>query len=202
MGREGGKAVQERLKERRLALGMTQQIVAQRLGITRQAYQNYESGARQVDSATLRKLSRAFYCSADYLLGDGGDGGEQVGARVPILGTVRAGYNRFAQEERLGYALAEVARAEDYFFLNVTGDSMEPQIHEGDLALIHKQDSVESGELAVVLIGEDEATVKRVIVTEAGVMLQPFNSEYDPMLVGEGEYKIVGKVVRTTHRWE
>lgn len=59
----------ERLKNRRVEKGFTQEDMADKLGITRQGYGNYESGKRDVDSGTLKKLVRILDCEADFLLG-------------------------------------------------------------------------------------------------------------------------------------
>ncbi len=81
---------------------------------------------------------------------------------------------------------------------------MEPRIHSGDLALVHRQPDVESGELAVVLVAGEEGTLKRVIKKEGAVILQPFNQAYQPQVfIGEEleQLVIIGKVVETKTRW-
>ena len=64
---------------------------------------------------------------------------EGRGVRIPILGTVKGGLGLQAQQEYEGYEVADVASPDEYFFLRVTGDSMAPQIQEGDLALVHPE---------------------------------------------------------------
>ncbi|CAJ1314689.1 helix-turn-helix domain-containing protein [Paenibacillus nuruki] len=59
----------ERLREERIAQNLTQEDMAKKLGITRQAYGNYETGKRDVDSQTLVKLAITLDVSVDYLLG-------------------------------------------------------------------------------------------------------------------------------------
>lgn len=188
----------EELKKQRIRLGMTQQGVANHLGITRQAYSNYEAGLREPDYATLRALSQLFRCSADRLIGNETEIG---GARIPILGTVKGGYDRLAQQEHEGYAAADVADPEEYFYLRVTGDSMAPQIETGDLALVHSQQTVENGQIAVILLQDDEATIKRVLFAGKNVILQPLNPAYAPVVLEGGDCRILGRVVRTTREW-
>lgn len=188
----------DELRKQRMRLGYTQQDVAKRLGITRQAYSNYEAGLREPDYATLRALSRLFRCSADRLIGNEVEDG---GTRIPILGTVKGGYDRLAQQEYEGYAAADVSEPDEYFYLRVTGDSMAPQIEAGDLALIHSQQSVENGQIAVILLQDDEATIKRVLFAGKNVILQPLNPVYAPVVLESGDCRILGRVVRTTREW-
>lgn len=189
----------ELLKTLRTQRGMTQQEVAQRLGITRQAYSNYEAGLREPDYGTLCALADLFGCTADRLMGR--EPTEEPCARIPILGTVKGGFDRLAQQEYEGYEPADVAAPDEYFFLRVTGDSMAPQIQAGDLALIHSQDTIESGQLGVVLLEDDEATLKRIVFSGRNVILQPFNSAYSPVVLRGDACRILGRVVRTIRQW-
>ena len=134
------------------------------------------------------------------------DNAIQVGpmTHVPILGGVRAGFGGLAQEEADGYEFADVKGAQECFFLRVTGDSMAPQISEGDLALIRMQSDVDSGDLAVVLIDDDEGTIKKIIKKPGSIVLQSFNHNYLPrVFIGRemGDLRIIGKVMETKHKW-
>ena len=168
---------------------MTQQQVANHLGITRQALSNYENGTREPEYDLLCRL-----------LGFSG-AYESAGARIPILGTVKGGFNRLADQEFEGYEVADVASPDEYFFLRVTGDSMAPQIQAGDLALVHSQETLQSGEIGVVLLEDDEATIKRVVFSGRSVILQPFNNAYTPIALRGDECRILGKVIRTIREW-
>lgn len=190
----------ENLRAIRRERGMTQQDVADRLGISRQSLSNYENGNRQPEYALLCAMAELLRCPVSRLMGFSG-AYESAGARIPILGTVKGGFNRRAEQEFEGYEVADVAAPDEYFFLRVTGDSMAPQIQEGDLALVHSQESLVSGEIGVVLLEDDEATVKRVVFSGKSVILQPFNNAYTPMVLRGGEFRILGKVIRTIREW-
>ena len=105
-------------------------------------------------------------------------------SKIPILGTVKAGYNWLAEENVIGYITDEntVKAYEkniyEYYALKVTGDSMLPLLSEGDLVIVHDQDDVDSGQTAVVLINGEEATVKKVIKTKDGIELHAMNPYY------------------------
>jgi repressor LexA len=125
--------------------------------------------------------------------------------KIPIIGSVRCGYGGAAIEEHIGYDFSDVKNPEEFFFLEVNGDSMEPQIQEGDLALVHRQPDVENGELAVVVINGEEGTLKKVIKKDNGTyILQAFNSNFEPLsFAGDDLNKIhiCGKVVETKKKW-
>lgn len=99
---------------------------------------------------------------------------------IPILGTVKAGYDWLAEENVVDYiALKEnIPNIKEYYALRITGDSMLPLLSDGDLVIVHDQDDVESGQTAVVLINGDEATVKKVIKTNEGIELHAMNPYY------------------------
>ena len=99
-------------------------------------------------------------------------------------------------------ALSEVLK---YFYLVVRGDSMEPRIQDGDLALVHKQDTLENGDLGVLVYGDEgEGTLKRYIQRGNCVVLQPFNPAYNELVIkGEdlNRLHIAGRVVETKAKW-
>lgn len=117
---------------------------------------------------------------------------------VPVIGRVRCGAGGLAYEELQGVAMADVANPKEYFYLRAEGDSMEPKISEGDLVLIHRQEEVENGELAVVIIDGEEGTLKRFIKRDGAVILQSINPNYPPRIIFGEELKnvcIAGKAV-------
>jgi repressor LexA len=103
---------------------------------------------------------------------------------IPILGIVKAGYNWLAEENIIGYITDKDTikdyekNIDEYYSLKVTGDSMLPLLSEGDLVIVHKQEDVESGQTAIVLINGDEATVKKVVKTTNGIELHSMNPYY------------------------
>lgn len=103
---------------------------------------------------------------------------------IPVLGTVKAGYDWLAEENITGYITdSDIVKnyeksISEYFALKVTGDSMLPLLSEGDLVIVHKQNDVESGQTAIILINGDEATVKKVIKTNDGIELHSMNPYY------------------------
>lgn len=122
--------------------------------------------------------------------------------KVPVLGTVRAGLPMEAVENILDYEeiSEDMARQGDYFALQIKGDSMEPRIKEGDVVIVRKQPDVESGDVAIVLVNGDEATIKKVQKFSGGINLVPSNPAYEVKTYSNVDIEslpvsIIGKVV-------
>jgi len=113
---------------------------------------------------------------------------------VPLLGIVKAGYDYLADQNVIGYVETNVKDKENCFALKVKGDSMQPVLYEGDIIIVHKQEDIESGQVAVVLINDNEATVKKVIKNSDSIELIAFNSYYPSKKLKEG-FSIIGKVI-------
>ena len=109
---------------------------------------------------------------------------------IPIVGVISCGTPLLAEDNIEGYHetfLQDMTTGETYFWLRAKGDSMiNVGIHEGDLLLIRQQSDVDSGDIAVVAINEDDATLKRVIKKENALILQPENPAYETKIfIGE-----------------
>lgn len=121
--------------------------------------------------------------------------------RIPILGKIRAGMPIYAAENIEGYTLTDLNGGAEYFGLRVTGDSMNAaRIHEGDIVIVRRQDIVENGQIAVVLIDGQDATLKRFnrdgdIVTLMPQSTNPKNKALTYNLKNSS-VKILGLVVR------
>ena len=120
---------------------------------------------------------------------------------IPIVGRVRAGIPILAQENIEGTMVIDRAlarRFKDSFFLRVVGDSMiDAHIKDGDLVLVNPQPNVLNGEIAVVLLNGEEATLKRFFKEGDTIRLIPYNPSMKPIILkaADTEVKIVGKVV-------
>ena len=123
---------------------------------------------------------------------------------IPVVGTVRAGYDALAFEEDYGTEYASVKDPQNYFYLVVKGDSMEPRISDGDLALIHRQNTLDNGDLGVMVYGDGNGTLKKYIQRGNAVVLHPFNPDYEDLIIRGEELDhlyIAGKVVETKAKW-
>ena len=188
----------EIIKNLREKQGLSQEALAQRLGYRdRSSIAKIESGKVDLSQSKLEQLSEVFGVSVHHLLGLSD---LPRSNRIPVLGAIACGAPILAQEHIEGYtAVPEDIRAD--FALVCRGDSMVgARIFDGDTVYIRRQETVENGEIAAVLI-DGEATLKRVRCFDGCVSLQPENPKYRPLMFwGEeiSQIRILGKAVGFT----
>ena len=170
-----------RIKLLREEKKIRQDELAKVLSISPSAVGMYERDEREPNDEITLKLAEYFGVSTDYLLGKSDNRNSDIPvSKIPILGTVKAGYDWLAEENIIDYITLKenIPNVDEYYALRITGDSMLPLLAEGDLVIVHDQDDVESGQTAVVLINGEEATVKKVVKTNDGVELHAMNPYY------------------------
>ncbi len=127
--------------------------------------------------------------------------------KIPVLGRISAGMPLYAEEHIIDYIYTTLNSGNEYFALLVKGDSMNAaRIYEDDIIVVRKQSQVEDGEIAVVMVDDNDATVKRFhqsgrIVTLMPQSLNPANQVqvYD---LKETNIRIIGKVVQVVYKME
>ena len=157
-----------------------------------------------VKRSTIVKLADFFGVSPAWLAGLSDDkykDNTKSKQAFPILGMVKAGYNYLASENIIGYITIDekLPDPENYYALKIVGNSMEPILFEDDIVIVHQQNDVENGQIAIILIDNEEATIKRVIKTETGIKLEAYNPYYPPREFSFKDMekipiKIIGKV--------
>ena len=121
----------------------------------------------------------------------------------PVYGRISAGQPNWAEECLEGYLpidpnLMSIVDPQDHFFLRVNGESMNKIIRNGAYALIHKQETVENGEIAVVLVNGDEATLKKFSKQGDLIILEPMsdNLNFNTQVYGKDtQIQVLGKYV-------
>lgn len=121
--------------------------------------------------------------------------------RIPILGHIAAGLPLYAEEQIEGYTFTDLNGGAEYFALRVEGDSMNAiGINDGYLIIVRRQDAVENGEVAVVMVADENATVKRFYAGEGTVTLVPqsTNPIHQPQIydLSKISIKVLGKVIK------
>lgn len=197
-----------RLKMLRREYQLTQKDLAKMFGVSPKAISFYELNERQPPNELLIQLAKYFNVTTDYLLGQDEQPAPSV-CRIPVLGTVVAGIPIEAIQDIEDYEEipATMGDPRDYFALRIRGRSMEPRLMEGDTIIVRKQDCLDSGQVAVVLINGNEATVKQVKKSDKGILLIGFNQAvYEPHFYTNEEImdlpvRIAGIVVESRHKW-
>ena len=205
----------ERLRQLRTAKNLSQFEFAKQIGISKSSVNMYERGEREPNFKMLEVIADYFNVDMDYLLGKtniplkNSVESQMLPSniipmpemrKVPLLGTIACGAPVFAEEHMDGEVdIPSYIHAD--FALRCEGDSMiNARIFNGDIAYIRKQDTVENGEIAAVLI-ENEATLKRVRLFDDHISLEPENPMYKPFVFwGEdmNSVHILGKAVAFT----
>lgn len=188
------------IKNRREALGLSQQEIAEYVEVTKSAISRWESGeVENIGRSKIQKLSEILKISpVSIVLGEEAKNIIPYKTKkVPMLGEIAAGEPIVAEEHIEYYVEVEESLDVD-FCLKVKGDSMiDARIQDGDIVFIRQQPSVENGEIAAVLIG-NEVTLKRFYKNNGGVILKPENSKYQPRFYTEQSFKdirILGKAI-------
>lgn len=195
----------ENIKQARLMAKISQEELAKRLGYkSRSTIAKIESGENDLTQKKVAAFAKALNVSIDFLM-DGAGKRAEDNIRVyeiPVVGKVVAGTPIDAIENITEYIRITNPAAADgsYYALHITGASMEPEMREGDLVIVHKQDYFDNGDICIVLVNGYEATVKKVQKNESGITLIGFNPVvYPPHFYNAHEVeslpvRIIGKV--------
>ena len=213
-----------RIRDRRKELGMTLQDVARAANVAASTVQRYEAGKfDRIKLPVLEAIADALKVNPEWLslktddlrklepLGPVDDVRLQSRYldiypykpthRIPILGRISAGLPLYADENIEGYMVTELNGGAEYFALRVKGDSMTAaRIFDGDILVVRRQDQVENGQIAVVLVNGDEATVKKFYRNGSTVILVPqsLNPEHQTQVYDATKtvIKVLGLVVQ------
>ena len=193
-----------RLKELRDENRISQAHLAKAIGVAQSTVGMWESGKSVPEFNTLIKVADYFSVTVDYLSGKSNSRTETKtsSVRIPVLGDVAAGIPIEAITDIVDYEEIDAALAAtgEFFGLRIKGSSMEPRMREGDVVIVRKQDSAETGDTAVVLVNGDSATVKKIKYGPEGITLIPTNPSYDVQFYSAADVerlpvRVIGRVV-------
>lgn len=180
------KKIGNRIKSLRTELNLTQEELANKLVSVKgkSSIANYENGNNLPSDEVKLKMCKIFNCSLDYLMcktdvrNNNIDNNEKQFYMCPVYGQISAGQPNWAEECIEGRLpldpnLMGIINPEEHYFLRVNGESMNKIVKNGSFALIHKQDTVENGEIAVVLVNGYNATLKKFTKQGDLIILEP-----------------------------
>lgn len=168
--------------------------VVKKIGIAGGNITNWKNGTLPSGN-NLQKIADYFDVTVDYLLGKEETRPQEPKQQltlmdqqrvhmIPLFESVSAGFGALAVNEIVDYVplyFVSPAEAEETICIKVHGDSMYPKIEDGDIIQVHKQESVDSGSIAVVLLDDDDGLVKKVVYGETWIELHSINPMYKPM---------------------
>lgn len=177
------------------------------LGFNKSAVSTWCNGTRLPRMDKVDALAKYFGIRRSDLIEDKSESKIKP-TTIPVLGSVPAGVPIEAIQDIIDYEEIDATTAAkgEYFALQVKGSSMEPRICEGDIVIVRKQDDVESGEIAIVMVNGDNATIKRLLKYEDGIRLMPTNPAYEPLYFTNDEIlekpvKVIGKVIENRQKY-
>lgn len=199
------------IKKLREKAGLSQGELAKIINVSDKTISTWENDTRIPRMGAIQKLADYFHVQKSDLIEDKSQTDLPDGAfpynpimhRIPILGSISAGMPLYAEQNIEGYTYTDLNSNGEYFALRVRGDSMNAaRIYEGDILVIRKQDVVEDGDIAVVLVDDMEATVKRFYHNNGTVTLMPqsTNPIHTPQIYDTKKVhiKIVGRVMQNS----
>lgn len=170
----------------------------EKTGISESLLSKYLSGNNVARQRKLTLLADALNVNEVWLMGydvpmdrnfdkniTGMDKKVDKGATVFVYGTIPAGTPIELIEDILDTEEIDadmLKGGKEYFGLRIKGDSMEPEYLEGDIVIFQKLDDCESGDDCCVMVNGSDGTFKRVFKNENGIVLQPLNNKYEPLI--------------------
>jgi len=189
----------KKLKEVRESLAMNKKDFADYVGTSPSNISRYEKNDMGVSIEAVKEIADKLNINAGYLLGweKNKYKNSKDFKNIPLIGTIAAGLPVLATENIKSMQIVS-EDADIDFCLEVKGDSMVgARIYDGDIVFIRKQDMVDDGEIAAVLI-EDEATLKRFYRINGSIVLRAENPNYKDIIINKKDHKdikILGKAI-------
>lgn len=186
--------VGERIKVARENSRLSQVELAEKINVSKQTLYKYENNIiTNIPSNKIEEIAQVCSVSPAYLMGWDNCPSvkdnqtlqlrEQTIVLRPLYNSVAAGFGAIPDDNVIGYIPTNIkvlSEQDLYIWVNVKGDSMAPTIEDGSEILIRKQSSVDSGQIAVVLIDGEEAVVKKIVYGPDWIELRSFNPYYPP----------------------
>ena len=180
--------------------GATVYQVAKATGIAPSTFTDWKSGRSVPKADKLSRIAEFFGVGLDEFLGtENGLRNLESSYRtararrmVPVIGVIRAGMPIVTDETLLGREFADVDDADDYFYLEVCGDSMKNcGIVPGTYVLFRKQQYAENGDIVACLVDGESATVKRFSIDRKAhrIVLSPENDAYEPIVLSPEDFE-------------
>ena len=194
----------QNIKKRRIQLNMNQTELAERVGYSgKSMIARVEAGEVDLSTSKIFDFAKALNTTASALMGLDGIVPELRKGYLPLYGSVCAGDGIFADscvEDWI--SVGNAYNADEYFVLNIKGDSMEPEMHDGDYVVVKKQDTAQDNDYVIALVNGDEGVCKQLKRYKEGMALVSLNPQYPPRYFSEEEVtgipvRIIGKVVES-----
>ncbi len=211
----------ERLLQAMEIRGMKQVDLVEATGLSKPSINQYVKGVYEPKQQALYKIAHALSVNVAWLMGydvcmesssyeslNDESNLKKKGVIINVLGRVAAGIPIEAVEEIIDTEeiTVELAKTGKFFGLKIKGDSMSPNICDGDIVIVRQQEDAESGDIVIATINGDEATCKRLRKYKDGIELISNNPSYAPFEfsnkeISEKPVRIIGKVIELRRKF-
>lgn len=184
--------------------GLKPSDVAKATGVTTSTLSQWKKGAYTPKQEKLALIAEFLGVDVGWLMGVSDVRSTEGSAecKIPVLGIVRAGDTTvYAQEDVIDtiFISAEMAKRGDFFGLKIKGDSMSPALLDGDIVIVRRTPTADTGDIVIALVGNQNGICKRLIRKQDGITLKSINTEYGDFTYTNDEIKtlpvaVIGKV--------
>lgn len=195
----------QNIKKYRLQRKMTLEELSKEIGVSTQAIFKYENDiVTNIPLERLELLCKVLRVKPQQLISwaEETNKNHTSSVKIPVMGKVPAGLPAEAVEDIIDYEEIpeSMARGGEYFGLAIKGDSMYPRILEGDVVIVRKQSTADSGDIVIALVNGAEGTCKQLFKYKDHIELKAFNPMYKPFVYSNEDISslpvtIIGKVV-------
>lgn len=200
----------QNIKKLREEKGLSQEALAKLTGYTdRSSITKIEKGLIDLQQSKIELFANALGTTSRELVGwDDETSQDKKGIIINVLGRVAAGIPIEAVENIIDTEeiTEELAKTGKFFGLRIQGDSMEPDIHNGDTVIVRQQEDAETDEIVIALINGNDGVCKRLKKYNNSIALVSINANYEPMYFTKEEtetkpVKIIGKVIELRRKF-
>ena len=207
-------------KRLQIAMGninINAQELSNRSGVAKASISQYVNGSHKPSNISSGKMAPILDVNPLWLMGfdvpmknneSSTTSTPTKGVKLNVLGRVAAGIPIEATTDIIGQEeiTEDLARTGEFFGLRIKGDSMEPDIHNGDTVIVRQQEDAENDEIVIALINGNDGVCKRLKKYENSIALVSLNTNYEPMYFNNTEImdkpvKIIGKVVELRRKF-
>lgn len=176
----------------------SQSEIAKAIGVSPQTFNTWCQGIAMPRMNKIQLLADYFKISISDLIEEKRANEFVQSIRIPVLGRVAAGIPLDAIQEIIDYEEVDdkTASLGDLFALKIKGDSMTPRICDGDVVIVQKQPSADSGDIVIATINGDDAVCKKLLIYGNTILLRSNNPAYEDIdVTGRTDFQIWGKVI-------
>ena len=181
---------------------ITQDELAEKIGISKQALFNYENDKRQIPIDTLSRIAKVFKIPISDFFIENNENSKSIDnnslKKIPIISKVSAGLGTFGIDDILDWLKlpTSISKKADFATL-IDGDSIEPKIEDGSLVLVNQNLILDNGYIGIFYLNEEVFCKKFSKDPFTNIItLKSLNKDYSPIIINEDDnFRIIGKVV-------